>query len=198
MIGRMCAWLRRSAVDDSGLSLTELIVSIGLLAMVLAVAWNLQAYMTKVNAANEREAYLSSEVGTPLMLIDKLVMQNSVIEGGCSANRISFLTDMNLDDVRERTVISVDPDTGVIRRTTWEIDGAGDETMLLHDAVLSEHSINDSSSHPLFVYLDSEGQVITNTDNIASSTRSVLTTIFVDYSGTLYSDSRETHLRNRQ
>jgi len=182
--------------DDTGFTLAELLVSIVLLGLVLSIAWNLHAYLAKVNLDNERDAYMSSEIRTPLMLIDKLVMQNSFIEGGSGVYRLSFLTDMNLDDVRERTVIELNG--AELRRTTWLVDGSGTNTTLMADMVLSRNSANISTSEPLFTYLDSDGSVIADTDSIASRTRTVVTSIAVDYNGTTLRDSRTTHLRNRE
>jgi len=197
MVARMNRRFGTFLRDDDGLSLTELLVALVLLGMVLAIAWNLNSYMNKVNTDNEREAYVSGEVRTPLMVIDKLVMQNSLIEGGSDAYQLSFITDVNLDDVRERTVITV---TGTeLRRTTWNITGSGANIEpAVIDTVLSRNNANSAQDEPLFTYLDSSGDIITDTDLISSQARSVVTNILVDYDGTIYHDSRETHLRNRE
>lgn len=187
--------LRQHLVADEGLSLAELLVSIALLGMVLAIAWNLHAYMSRVNADNAREAYVTSEVRTPLMAVDKLLMQNSLIEGTSNENYISFLTDTNLDNIRERTVVQIDG--GELRLTRWTINGSGVNSTVLVDEILSTTNAN-SSDAPLFTYLDSDGNPITDAGDISSHARSVITNIIVDYDGTLYSGSRETHLRNRQ
>lgn len=173
-----------------------------LMGMVLAVAWNVNHLVLTVNRQNEREAYLSHEVRTPLMFIDKLIMQNSEIEGTSTDNRISFFTDANLDDVRERNVIEVVGNE--LRLTTWNTTGSkANIEPPTRETVLSTNNANLDPllGGPLFTYLeyDSSGnlQAITDQGEYAGDTRCVRTTIIAVVDGEAMSDSRLTYLRNR-
>lgn len=181
---------------DDGYTLSELMVVIGLLGIVLAIAWNMNNFVTTVSQSNEREAYFSSEVRTPLMYIDKLLMQNSAIEGGSTEYRLSFLTDQNLDDVRERTVVEVSGSE--LQLTTWEITGSMTSIQPpIRSMRLSDHNANLDLGEPLFTYLDSEDETITVSDEFAGNARSITTNIVVDYQGHVFRDAIRTYLRNR-
>lgn len=197
----MVAVIRRlrthSAADDSGYSLSELLVVIALMGFVLAVAYNLNFFVSKASAQNEREAWFGSEVRTPLMYIDKLLMQNTEIEGSVSTPySISFFTDVNLDDVRERNIIK--SEGGVLTLTSWNVNGLKQNVGApIRSSVLSRSNANEVRGEALFTYLDSLGTPITDSTKYGGTTRSIRTTIVVDYDGHIFSDSRQTFLRNR-
>ncbi len=187
---------------DGGYTLPELLVVIALMGVVLALAWNVNQYITHVNRANEREALLGAEIRTPLMYIDKLLMQNSQIEGGSTPYRISFFTDVNADDVKERNVIEAAAD-GTLVATTWNVDGAnnnvGAPTRVMR---LSSENVNVALGEPLFTYMsyDDDGNpvVITDQSKFAGNARSVVTTIHATWGDQTLSDTRESFLRNRE
>lgn len=181
---------------DEGFSLAELLVVIALMGMVLAVAYNVNALVSRASAQNEREAWFGAEVRTPLAYFDKLLMQNAEIEGVSGDYMISFFTDVDLDDVRERNVIQAE--NGVLSLTRWHVSGANVNVGApIQSITFSTNNANEAEGVPLFTYLDTEGVVIADPDNYAGSARSIRTTIVVDYDGEVFSDSRVSFLRNR-
>lgn len=193
---RALRMLKRAYAAEDGYTLAELLVVIGLIGVVLAVAWNVNTLVGRASDFNEREAWLSSEVRTPLMFIDKLLMQNSAIEGTSGEYMISFFTDVDLDDVRERNVVKVEGN--VLTLTSWKVDGANNNVgSPIREHVFSTHNANKASGVPLFTYLDGDGKKIEDPDKWAGSSRSIRTTIVADYQGQTLSDSRQTFLRNR-
>jgi len=188
--------LRRLTECDDGFSLTELLVVTVLMGLVLSLAWNFNQLVSRASAQSERETWLSAEVRTPMMYIDKLLMQNAQIEPVSGDYSISFFTDVNLDDVRERNVIKVE--NGELTLTRWNVDGTNTNIGApIQATTLSRNNVNVSEGQPLFTYLDSEGVVITNPDAYAGSARSIRTTIVAEHNGKTLDDSRETFLRNR-
>lgn len=186
----------RMAQSEDGYSLAELLVVVGLMGVVLAVAWNVNFFINRASAQNEREAWFGAEIRTPLMQFDKLLMQNGQIEGVSGDYSISFFTDVDLDDVKERNVIKAQG--GTLSMTSWVVNGANQNVGApIRDVVFSTHNANQDEGVPLFTYYDRDGAAITSSDEYAGSARSVRTTIVVDYDGQVFSDSRLTFLRNR-
>lgn len=190
------------ARDDGGYTLTELMVVIALMGVVLALAWNVNQYITHVNRMNEREALLGTEIRTPLMYIDKLLMQNSEIEGCSTEYRISFFTDVNADDVKERNVIEATAD-GALVATSWNVDGSNNNVGApIRVMRLSEENVNVALDEPLFTYMsyDDDGNpvVITDQSKFAGNARSVVTTIHAIWGDQTLTDTRESFLRNRE
>ena len=189
--------LQRIHQQDDGYSLSELLVVIALMGMVLAIAYNVNYFVSRASAQNVREARFGTEVRSPLMYIDKLLMQNNQIEGVSGDDMISFFTDIDLDDVRERNVIRVDGSTLTLNR--WNVSGTNANIGgPIQTLTFSTNNANLAQGVPLFTYIDSDGVTITNPDDYAGSARSIRTTIVVDYDGHVFSDSRQTFLRNRE
>ncbi len=188
--------------DDCGYSLAELLVVMALMGVILMLTWNVNRYITTVNQSNEREAYLGTEIRTPLMYIDKLLIQNGEIEGGSTQYRISFFTDVNADDVKERNVIEA-TSGGTLVATSWNVDGSNNNVGApIRVMSLSDKNANFALGQPLFTYVayDDDGNpvVITEVSQIAGNTRSVITTIHATWGDQTLSDTRESFLRNRE
>jgi prepilin-type N-terminal cleavage/methylation domain-containing protein len=87
-----------------GFTLSELIVVMGLLGVVLAVVYGSMFAMVQASRASDRQARFTNEVSSPLLAIDKVIVQNSSIEQA-SPYRIVVLTDRDLNNKMERTTI---------------------------------------------------------------------------------------------
>ncbi len=197
MVAALTSWARDLRGRDDGFTLSELLVVIVLLGLVLGIAWNVNYYVTKVANDASREASFSAEVRTPLAYIDKLLMQNSLIESDSTAYRLSFLTDVDLDDVLERTVVEVVGEEMTLTR--WTVDGSRvNNVPAIQTMTLSDHNANIAQGIPLFTYFDVDGDPITDQSQYSSNTRGVETVIVVDYEDEIFQDSRYTYFRNRR
>lgn len=188
----------RRLTDDRGFTLSELIVVMGLLGVVLAVVYGSMFAMVQASRASDRQARFTNEVSSPLLVIDKVLVQNTSIEQA-SPYRIVVLTDRDLNNKMERTTIEATSDGRLLYRVE-ELNPQRTATeRVLQNWTISENNVNVSQGQPLFRYFAQEpGEEITAMGEVASNARSVLVNIVSMHDGRTISDSRRIQFRLRQ
>lgn len=186
--------------DDRGFTLTELMVALGLLGVVLAMAYAGLQVVYKSREVSERQAYFAREISSPLGYLDEVTSQNLSVEAP-TAYSARFLTDRNNDDIRERHFIAANAD-GTLVDEVWLVDSAGVNTSLRNRYVWSEHNANVASNRPLFCYYTSTTTTsaateITDMSKVPASARTMHITIVTNYEDKYLHDSRDVLFRNR-
>lgn len=144
--------------DDAGFSLTELIVVVGLLPIVLAMAWGGLMYATTSSAVSTTQGTAARDFGNPMEQMSRVLMQNTSI-AVAESNRIEVLTDRNMDGLPESNIFYVTADNRLVFERLTK-DSAGTVVLSRNTWVLSTSNKNVSSNAPLFVYYDNEGAEI--------------------------------------
>jgi prepilin-type N-terminal cleavage/methylation domain-containing protein len=178
--------------DDKGFTLTELIVVMGLLGVILAIAYAGFQVAAGGSDMSNRQAIISREIAVPLLFAEHALSQAYDIDTsfpGPKPNRLAFYTDQDgngdweywaIEAVGNRLLVTSEVQNGRPRRT----------------AVWSENNGNIASGVPLFTYYNSVGDEIAPSE-VGTDVKSVMVTIAVDYHGTKLQDSRTVFLRNR-
>ncbi len=182
------------AREDAGFTLSELIVVVGLLGMVLGIAYAGFSVAASGSRMSDRQAYLSREVGAPLEFADRVLTQAFDFDTsypGLNPNRFAFYTDQDSDGNRERYVIEV---VGTRLLVTSEEEGGGRPR---RQVVWSEHNANLAAGEPLFRYYDMHGTQITSMGDLPGNAKRIVMTIVTEHDGTRLKDGREMFLRNR-
>jgi prepilin-type N-terminal cleavage/methylation domain-containing protein len=189
--------MSRRLTDDRGFTLAELIVVMGLLGVVLAVVYGSMFAMVQASRASDRQARFSNEVSSPLLVIDKVLVQNNSIEQA-SPYRIVVLTDRDLNNKMERTTIEATT-AGRLRYRVEELNAQ--RTLVervIQDWTISENNVNVAQGQPLFRYFAQDPNVeITAMGEVASDARSVLVNIVSMHGDRTISDSRRMQFRLR-
>jgi prepilin-type N-terminal cleavage/methylation domain-containing protein len=188
----------RTFRDDRGFTLSELVVVMGLLGVVLAVVYGSMFAMVQASRASDRQARFTNEVSSPLLAIDKVIVQNSSIEQA-SPYRIVVLTDRDLNNKMERTTIEATT-SGRLRLRVEELNPQRTATLrVLQDWTISENNVNVSQGRPLFrYYAQDPSEEITSMGSVPSDARSVLVNVVSMHDGRTISDSRRMQFRLRQ
>lgn len=186
--------------DDSGLSLSELIVALVLLVAVLGISYGALEAVYKGAEVADRQATFARDVGVPLTYLEKVVSQVTVIENP-TAYSASLITDMDNDNTRERHMVSAETD-GRLRDRVWLVDAAGTNTSLYADYTWSRTNANRPLSTALFRYFSSDTSAsaaseITVMTDVPAQARNVVVTVVSRHGGKTLQDSRRVYLRNR-
>lgn len=184
--------------NDEGFSLAELVVVLGLMGVILAVAWASYSVISNGARMAEGEAMTAREIAVPLLECERLLIQQHNILDGTIEGRlvnpspwlVAFNTDVDHDSHIESTIMEVTTD-GRLLITTAEISEHDYETV-----VWSTANRNRATSTPFLTYYDGSGEVI-GYDAVKTDARSVMITIATEYDGRAYSDSRTVSFRNR-
>lgn len=183
--------------DDSGFTLTELIIVMVLLLVVLGVVYLASYAMVQASRASDRQARFTNEVASPLLAIDEVLVQNASIEFA-SPYRIVVLTDRNLNNKMERTTIEARAD-GVLHLRSEELNSQRTAVeRVLQDWTITRHNVNVAQNAPLFRYFDASRGEVTAMGAVASDARSVLVTLATAHEGRTLTDSRSIQFRLRQ
>lgn len=187
----------RRARSDSGFTLSELIVVIGLLGVVISVVYGSMFAMVQASRASDRQARFTNEIASPLLAIDTVLVQNSTIEQA-SPYRISVLTDRDLNNMMERTTIEARSD-GTLRFYVEELNAQRTATnRIIQDWTMSENNVNVAEGVTLFRYFATDpAEEITAMEAVASDARSVLVSVVTEHDGRVLSDSRRIQFRLR-
>lgn len=187
----------RRARSDSGFTLSELIVVIGLLGVVISVVYGSMFAMVQASRASDRQARFTNEIASPLLAIDTVLVQNSTIEQA-SPYRISVLTDRDLNNMMERTTIEARSD-GTLRFYVEELNAQRTATnRIIQDWTMSENNVNVAEGVTLFRYFATDpAEEITEMESVASDARSVLVSVVTEHDGRVLSDSRRIQFRLR-
>ncbi len=187
--------MRLRVSDDSGFTLTELLVVLGLLSVILGAAWLGFEVANNGSKASDRQSYISHEVGFPLDYMERILMQNYGFDNtypGTTGYRVAALTDRDNDGHPERYLFEA-TSSGLLQVTTSE--EADRPTPSIY--VISEHNSNVAQGKVLFKYFDANRNEITNMSNVDSQARSMTMTIVTTYDGQSFSDTRRVFFRNR-
>lgn len=178
---------------DSGFTLAELTVVMGLLGMILAIAYTGFSVAANGSRMSDRQAHLSREIGAPMSVIDRALTQAFDFDTsypGLSPNRLAFYTDQNTNGYRERYVMEV---SGTRLLISTEEEGH----QPLRQVVWSEHNANLSAGVPLFRYYNVNGDEITSMGSVPGDVKRVVVTLVTVHDGDQLTDSRTVFLRNR-
>jgi len=176
---------------DDGYTLAELVAVIGLLGIILGVAYGGMHIAMSGTAFSDEQALVSEEIAAPLDLMDQVFTQSlgfDVSYPGVQQNRVAVFTDQNADGVQERWQFEVDGSRLIVTRGT-----AGSGTA--EQTVWSESNANIAQGVPLFRYYGPNGE-ITNMSDVANDATYVKVTLMVSYRDSTRSDSRTVFIRN--
>lgn len=150
--------LRRRMEDDSGFSLSELIIVIGLLPVVLAVAWAGLMYATTSSAVSATQGNAAQDFANPMEQISRTIMQNTSIRSA-QPDRIEVWTDRDMDGSPELDAFYVTADKRLVFER-WAYN-SGRTTVLSHHVWnMSVNNHNVSTGAALFEYYDKDGVLI--------------------------------------
>jgi hypothetical protein len=187
--------LRRRLADDSGFSLSELVIVTGLLGFIVAAAWAGMAAISKAGDVSENATTTTHDLSIPLEQISKVVMQNTTVKY-TAANRMEVWTDRNLDNMPELEVIYAN----AAKELVWEsfYYDSSRTTVTKHTKwVFSVNNANASSGTPLFTYYDRAGAVITDMEKAPSLSRYVRVRVKVQLKDQVVEGGRIILYRNR-
>ncbi len=180
---------------EDGFTLTELTVVVGLLSVLLAVAYLGFDVVQKGSAQSDRMAYISQSIGAPLDYMERIFIQQYGFDSagvGTTAYRASVYTDRDNDGHPEHYIFEATSAGTLVVTSSEEVDRPTASSY-----TLSDHNTNVSSGHPLFHYYDANRVEITNMGNVASQARSMTMTVVTTYDGDTFSDTRRVFFRNR-
>ncbi|TLM80337.1 MAG: prepilin-type N-terminal cleavage/methylation domain-containing protein [Actinobacteria bacterium] len=186
--------------DDSGFTLTELIVALGLLLIVLGMAYLGLQVVYKSSQVSEIQSVQAREIGATLTFLEEIASQNLSIEAP-TAYSVQFLTDRNNDDIRERHIISANADKTVVDQI-WLVNNLGQNTTLRSTYTWSRNNANRALGVPLFHYYRSATTTsaaveITNMADVPAKAGKLVIDMRVNYQGKALRDTREVMFRNR-
>ena len=192
----------RTFRSDSGFSLSELIVALGLLGIILAVAWLAYGVSSSGSKLSDRESRTSQDIGVPLLEAERLIMQrhyiwvgNNAAAGGRNVNAgdylLAFDVDRDGDDYVETYIIEVVDHDLIFSHN--EVT----EQPAFTSFVWSRDNYNRDASEPLFKYYSADGERLTDPADIATRARTVVITIVTEQNGVRFTDSRTVLLRNQ-
>lgn len=185
--------------SDEGFSLSEMVVVVGLLGIILAIAWMSYSVASNGSRAADRESMTARELAVPLLQCERLLIQQHNILTGNLGGRtvnpgayiIAFNTDQDHDSHIESTIIEA-TSAGELIISTSEV---GEHAM--ESVIWSSENHNVETGTPLLTYFRDDGTEITNASEIASDARAVEISIVTEYQDRPYTDSRFVTFRNR-
>lgn len=177
--------------DDSGLSLTELLVASALMVLVLGAVYLGLSFAYSAQHVAEDQAQRAREITSPLNMMDMSFSQ-SIPVAGTVANAYSATARMPADYSPGKTIehVYAVASTGELTKSVYTIIGT--TKTLQSRYILSESNVNMAKGRPLFRYLASG--TATSSVNTADS---MVIDLYVVNGGKEYSDSRTIYFRNR-
>ena len=202
--------LFRHIRSDEGLSLSELLVVVGMLGVVLAAAWGGFFALTRSDVVNTAQSQAAHDFSDPMEWMSKIVMQETAMDSvGTTPNSINpgpyaigVWTNRNADTTPELNNISVDT-AGDLVWESWVYDSSrlnvlpGTHNKWVVSSTNSNRTV--SPNVPLFTYLDSQDTTITDMTTVSSATYRIRVTLLVPgVDGVTLRDSRDITLRNKR
>lgn len=184
---------------DAGYSLAELVAALGLLGIILGVAWLGFSVSLNGTKTSDRQAWFSREVGAPLEQAEKVLMQQYRIDNtypGVTPYRILVNTDRDNDDNREDWELVATADHRFVI-TNSEIRQDGTYETSPKEYTWSSHNYNIAAGVPLLRFYDSSGNEITSMGDVSGNAARVVVTIVTEYDGKRFQDSRTITFRNQ-
>jgi prepilin-type N-terminal cleavage/methylation domain-containing protein len=178
--------------DDSGLSLTELLVVLALMGMVLATVYLGINFGYRAQAVAETQTHFAKEISAPLRVMDKAFSQSTVPPTGTAYNEYLVRLRMPIDHVPGRIIEHEYEATadGRLLQRVYQISGAN--RTLLRTVTWSKTNTNRAVGQAMFTYFRST----TPTTNVVAA-NNVLITLTTEYGGQVYRDRRRVFFRNR-
>ena len=177
--------------DDSGFTLTELLVVLTLLGVLLAVIFGAVQVVQQGNGIVSAQSQFAQDLSSPLQTMDKLFSQNKrIVSGSQYSATIDMPYDQNLG-ISKRYVFAADSQ-GRLIETIQNVSGSGTTVTTLKSFPMSTHNSNIGQSLPLFQYLDGSGNTTTT-----AGARSVLIQISSTSDRRTMSTKRQVYFRNR-
>jgi prepilin-type N-terminal cleavage/methylation domain-containing protein len=189
--------------DDSGFSLSELIIVLGLLSMVLMGAWGGMFYVTKSNSVSTAQGNAAHDFSDPMEEMSRMIMQNLSIKAA-DPYRIDVWTDRNMDGAPELDAFYATTDNKLVYET-WGYTSDRLTVTSHHLWVMSANNYNKTTNTPLFTYYkkDSSGNLVTiGVSDVAATAPSNAVRVRVQLkidmgSGVTAADVRDIVFRNR-
>lgn len=200
--------------SDSGLSLAELLVVMGLLAIIISIAYAGMQVAARGSEVAQREAFFANEIATPMQVADKLLTQNLAIDDGSISGTkpptryyVSFLTDRDNNNSLERHVLEAMTGPGGMGKLVhreYRTDNTRRNVALVVEQTWSTSNVNQSTATPLFTYYsDSDRTAITDMTQVPANTRLMDVTISARFkvrpnqTGTVIKDNRTITFRRK-
>jgi len=185
--------------EESGFSLPELIIVVGLIPLVLAGAWGGLSFVTASSKVSSVQGNAAHDFANPMEQMSRMIMQNMTIKTA-SGNRLEVWTDRNMDGAPELDAFYVTSDNQLVfERWSYTSDRL---TVLAHNVwSMSASNHNFASGTAAFTYYDKAGAQIPASDVSAkapSDATRVRVTLIIDMgNGTTAQDVRDIVFRNR-
>lgn len=184
--------------DDSGFSLSELLIAGSLIVVVTGGAYMFSYAVTQGSKVSEARGIAARDTAKPLMFAEKYVMQALALEETGPYRLVYRLDrDLSTSTTGERQTLEVTAD-GRLLLTSVKIDSAFNPVETPRVSTLSTHAANVELGEPLFTYYDSHEVEITETGYAPSQSRSIRINLAVQEESTRHYDSRLVMLRNRE
>lgn len=190
----------RRCADDSGFTLSEVVVSLGLLGVILGISWLGFSVSHQGSKASDRESWFSREVGAPLEQAEVVLMQQYRIDNtypGVTPYRIKVDADRDNDNNREEWELVATSDHRLLVTTAEYTQVGGVYERPPRTYALSTHNYNLQAAVPLLRFYDEYGVEITSMGDVSGNASSVVITIVTEYDGKQFSDSRTVTFRNQ-
>ncbi|MHB8706189.1 MAG: type IV pilus modification PilV family protein, partial [Coriobacteriia bacterium] len=165
--------------DDGGFTLSEVIVSLGLLGVILGVTWLGFSVTHAGSKTSDRESWFSREVGAPLEQAEVVLMQQYGIDNtypGVTPYRIKVSTDRDNDDNREDWQLVATTDHRLVVTTAEFTQTSGVYDSAPRTFALSTHNYNLQAGVPLFRFYDEFGAEITSMGDVSGNASSMVIT----------------------
>jgi len=187
--------------DDTGFTLTELMVVLLLMGFILAAVFlGIQVIRGSADAS-QRDAWVASNTVTPLLYIEQRIGQAVTISTSPNSNgtTMQFTSDPNLDGSSEQHNIAVAG--GTLTDTVYPlvngvptVGAARVSTLLAASTGADYPAIANTTAMPLFTYLAADSTTTVDPSNA----KSILVKVWISYKGQTYSDQKQVFLHNRQ
>jgi prepilin-type N-terminal cleavage/methylation domain-containing protein len=181
--------------DDRGFTLSELIVVVSLVVVLVAVSYGALYAVLNGFKTSDRQAQYTSDIGTPLLAIDDILVQNSTI-AAAGPYSIVVYTDRNMDNVKERHTITAYSD-GRLTMLTQLVNSQLVVTSTEQNWTMMRTNANVVQGVPLFTYRDYDYEPITDMGRVASDARSVDVRLVNTYDSRTLEASRTVQFRLR-